>query len=423
MAESSTCTFTNDRGIELSARLTRPATTPRAVVLFAHCFTCSKDLRVERRLVRSLSAQGFAVLAFDFTGLGRSEGDFAESTFASDTEDLVAAASYLRDEIEAPSLLVGHSLGGAAVVVASAQIPEVRAITTIAAPAEPTHVTALFSDALDDIRERGSADVTIAGRTFTITSEFVEQLAEHRPRAALRDFDGALLIFHSPVDGTVGVDNAEQLYRAARHPKSFVSLDGADHLLTDQADAAYVAAVTAAWADRYLPDAAEAVDETEADESEAGEGEYGDDRVVARNDGGLRTTLRTRGFTLIADEPEAVGGTEQGPTPYEYLGAALASCTSMTLRMYANRAKLPLGTVTTTVTHDRVHATDCEECEHVDGRIDVLRRTVELTGDLDDEQRAKLLDIADRCPVHRTLEGQLEVHSRLSSPTGAPAEG
>lgn len=406
MAESSTCTFTNDRGIELSARLTRPATTPRAVALFAHCFTCSKDLRVERRLVSALSEQGFAVLAFDFTGLGRSEGDFAESTFASDAADLVAAAAYLRDEIEAPSLLVGHSLGGAAVVVASAQIPEVRAIATIAAPAEPSHVTKLFSEALDDIEDHGSADVTIAGRTFTITAEFVEQLAEHRPRATLRDFNGALLIFHSPVDETVGVDNAEQLYRAARHPKSFVSLDGADHLVTDEADAAYVAAVTAAWANRYLPDAPAADDESVS-------GGYDDAVVVAHNGGGLRTTVDTRGFTLIVDEPEPVGGTEEGPTPYEYLGAALASCTSMTLRMYADRKQLPLDAVTTTVTHDRVHASDCENCEHTEGRIDVLDRTIALTGDLDDAQRSKLADIADRCPVHRTLEGQLEVHTQL----------
>lgn len=414
MAESSTCTFTNDRGIELSARLTRPATTPRAVALFAHCFTCSKDLRVERRLVRALSDQGFAVLAFDFTGLGRSKGDFADSTFASDTADLVAAAAYLREEIEAPSLLVGHSLGGAAVAVASAEIPEVRAIATIAAPADPTHVTALFADALDEIREQGSADVTIAGRTFTITSDFVEQLAEHRPRTALRDFDGALLIFHSPVDETVGIDSAEQLYRAARHPKSFVSLDGADHLLTDEHDAAYVAAVTTAWADRYLPAADDEVDTDNGADTEPGTGDYGDNAVVAHNDGGLRTTLSTRGFSLTADEPERVGGTEQGPTPYDYLGAALASCTSMTLRMYADRAELPLDAVTTTVTHDRVHAKDCAECEHAKGRVDLLQRTIELTGDLNDEQRAKLLDIADRCPVHRTLEGQLEVHSQLA---------
>ncbi|CAN5779355.1 bifunctional alpha/beta hydrolase/OsmC family protein [soil metagenome] len=417
MAESSTCTFTNDRGIELSARLTRPATTPRAVALFAHCFTCSKDLRVERRLVSALSEQGFAVLAFDFTGLGRSKGDFAESTFASDTADLVAAASYLRDEIEAPSLLVGHSLGGAAVIVASAEIPEVLAIATIAAPADPSHVTALFTDALDDIREQGSADVTIAGRTFTITSEFVEQLAEHRPRAALRDFDGALLIFHSPIDETVGIDNAEQLYRAASHPRSFVSLDGADHLLTDEHDAAYVAAVTTAWADRYLPSAEGDTDaeHTDADDAGPAAADYGNNAVVAHNDGGLRTTLQTRGFTLTADEPESVGGTEQGPTPYDYLGAALASCTSMTLRMYADRSDLPLDAVTTTVTHDRVHAKDCAECEHAKGRVDLLKRTIELTGDLDDEQRAKLLDIADRCPVHRTLEGQLEVHTELGS--------
>ena len=417
MARSSTCTFTNARDEQLSARIEHPDGPVQATAVFAHCFTCSKDLRAARRVARALADRGIAVLSFDFAGLGSSEGDFAASTFSSDVEDLVAAAGYLADTIAAPTLLVGHSFGGAAVLTAATRIEGVEAIATIAAPADVGHVADLFSEDLDAIRERGEAEVTLAGRPFTIRSSFVDDLDEHRLTDCVASLDAALLFLHAPLDDTVGVDNARMLFEAARHPKSFVSLAGADHLLTDAADARYVAEVVAAWATRYLPTIED--DPTPADHTvpapmPRGTGSYDDDTAAATTAEGLRAQVATRGFLLQADEPESVGGTETGPTPYDYLGAALASCTSITVRMYADRKQLPLDEVTTEVSFDRVHAEDCVHCEHEDGRIELFTRTVTLQGDLDDEQREKLLSIANRCPVHRTLEGHIEVHTVLA---------
>jgi uncharacterized OsmC-like protein/pimeloyl-ACP methyl ester carboxylesterase len=400
---SSTCTFTNDRGHELSARLERPDGTPVATALFAHCFTCSKDLRVERQITRALTDQGIAVLSFDFAGLGRSGGDFADATFSCDVADLRAAAAYLGDVLWAPALLVGHSLGGTAVISAAPDIDGARAVATIAAPADPAHVEHLLDDA-GRIRREGSATVTIAGRTFTVRRSFLEDLGRQQPRVQLGRYDGALLVFHSPADEVVEIGNAEELYRAARHPKSFVSLDRADHLVSDQRDAAYLAAVTAAWASRYI---------TDGDLGRGDADSYDDNLLTATNDSGLRTTISARGFTLLADEPSSVGGTERGPTPYDYVSAGLASCTAMTLRMYASRKDWPLSSVEATVTHDRVHADDCANCEHVEGRIDLFERRLRIAGDLDEAQRAKLIEIADKCPVHRTLEGQIEIHTTV----------
>lgn len=403
MATSSTATFTNDRGQRLSARVDRPADgRSRATAVFAHCFTCSKDLPAERQLTAALTAQGLTVLSFDFAGLGRSGGDFADSSFSSDVADVIAAAGWLRDHGTAPSLLVGHSLGGTAALSAAPDIPEVRAIATIAAPADPTHMLDLLDADLDGIRAAGSAPVRIAGRTFTIRRSFIEDLERARPQQQLRRFDGALLVLHSPVDEVVEVEQASALWRAANHPKSFVSLDTADHLVTDPGDAAYVAGVVGAWAARYLPPPPR-------------HDAYDDATVVARNDrgDGLTTRVTTRGFPLATDEPATVGGSEEGPTPYDLLGAALAACTAMTIRMYADHKGLPLASVEATVTHDRVHADDCRDCEHTSGRIDRFDQTLVLTGDLDDAQRERLREIAERCPVHRTLDGQIEVHTTL----------
>ncbi len=361
MASSTTCTFPSPRGHQLSARLERPAGTPLGAAIFAHCFTCSKDLRVARQLTRALTAQGFAVLSFDFTGLGSSDGDFAESTFSADVEDLRAAADYLAEAVAPPSLLVGHSLGGAAVLSAAPNLPEVRAVVTIAAPADPAHVRRVIKGDVDAIMRDGSAPATVGGRTFTIGRSFLEDLERQEPLAAIAGFRGATLIMHSPIDQIVGIDNAEAIYRAARHPKSFISLDKADHLLADETDAEYVATVIAAWVQRYL-------DATRAAPLAADPDRYRDVGAFAVNSGGLTTHLRTRGFTLMADEPESVGGEERGPTPYDYLTLALASCTSMTLRMYGDRKGWPLDEVETVVTHQRVHADDCAECEHTSGR-------------------------------------------------------
>lgn len=416
MARSSTCTFTNARDEQLSARLEQPDGTVHATAVFAHCFTCSKDLKAARRLARALAERGIAVLSFDFAGLGSSEGDFASSTFSSDVDDLVAAAGYLTDTLMAPSLLVGHSLGGAAVLTAAARMDGIEAVATIGAPADVGHIADLFTDELDTIRERGEARVELAGRPFTIRSSFVDDLAAHRLTDCVAALDAALLILHAPLDDQVGIDNARHLFEVARHPKSFVSLADADHLLTDEADARYAAEVIAAWANRYLPEVplgAEPADATVPAPMPRGPGSYADDTAIAGTTEGLSARISTRGFLLQADEPRRVGGTETGPTPYDYLGAALASCTSMTVRMYADRKQIPLDEVVTDVSFDRLHADDCAHCEHTDGHIEQFTRRLTLRGDLDEGARATLLSIANRCPVHRTLEGQIEIRTQL----------
>ena len=416
MATSSTCTFTNARDDQLSARLEQPDGRVHATAVFAHCFTCSKDLRAARRLARALADRGIAVLSFDFAGLGSSEGDFAASTFSSDVDDLVAAAEYLGQTLAPPRLLVGHSLGGAAVLTAAGRLDGVEAVATIAAPADAGHIRHLLTDDdLDAIHEQGEAEVTLAGRSFPIRAGFLDDLRDHRLADAIAELDAALLFLHAPLDETVGVDNARILFESARHPKSFVSLAGADHLLTDEADARYAAEVIAAWAARYLPDVPlgpEPAEATTPAPMPRDAGAYDDDVAVARTTAGLAARVTTRGFLLQADEPASAGGTETGPTPYDYLGAALAACTSMTIRMYADRTDLPLEEVVSEVAFDRVHARDCEECESSDGRIQRFTRTVTLRGELDEPARAKLLSVADRCPVHRTLEGQIEIHTR-----------
>jgi uncharacterized OsmC-like protein/alpha/beta superfamily hydrolase len=400
VSASSSCTFVNARGQQLSARVDRPAHgRARATALFAHCFTCSKDLRVERQLISALTTHDVTVMSFDFAGLGRSEGDLA--AFSADVADLRAAAAWLREHETAPSLLVGHSLGGTAAVCAAPDIPEVTAVATIAAPADPAHMLGLLDADVGEIRAEGAAEVRIAGRTFTISRSFVEELERARPERQLRRFGGALLVLHSPIDEVVEVEQASILWRSATHPKSFVSLDTADHLVSDPDDAAYAAGVVGAWAARYLP--------------AAPRDRYDDATVVARNGrgDGLTTTMTTRGFTLRTDEPIDVGGGEEGPTPYDHLGAALAGCTAMTIRMYADHKGLPLTSVEARVTHDRVHADDCADCEHTVGRVDRFERTLSFDGDLDEAQRDRLREIADRCPVHRTLDGQIEVHTTV----------
>lgn len=411
---STTCTFTNDRGQELSARLERPGGPVRATAVFAHCFTCSKDLEAARRIGTALREKGFAVLSFDFTGLGSSEGEFAASTFSSDVEDLVAAAAHLEEAITAPTLLVGHSLGGAAVLAAATRLGTVTAVATIAAPADVEHVLHVIAEEdRERIQEQGEAEVTIGGRSFTVGAGFLDDVGTHALLDGVAGLDASLLLLHSPVDDTVGIDDAGELFRAARHPRSFVSLDDADHLLTDPADARYAAEVIAAWADRYLPTGPAVAGRDDASEDDVAR-TYDDRRVVATNSDGLRVDLRARGFEFIVDEPRSAGGTEQGPTPYDHVAAALASCTVLTLRMYADRKDWPLQEARAEVFHEKVHAEDCEDCEHEDGDIGLLTRTLTLTGDLDDDQRQRLLGIADRCPVHRTLEGHIEVLTELA---------
>ena len=390
--------FSNGRGDTLAARLELPAGDPTATALFAHCFTCSKDVAAASRISRGLREQGWAVLRFDFTGLGNSEGDFANTNFSSNVSDLVHAAEYLREEHEAPQLLVGHSLGGAAVLTAAAKISEVRAVATIGAPSAPQHVEHLFSDRREEIEAQGSAEVDLAGRKFRIEKQFLDDLAGQDLESLVGQLKPALLVFHSPIDQTVSVDHARALYQAAKHPKSFVSLDGADHLLTNPKDSRYVAEVLAVWAKRYV-----VPNETANAPAELDPGVV----EVVPSFGKFGHSIRAGNHTWIGDEPTSVGGDDKGPTPYDFLLAALGTCTAMTLRMYADRKEWPFEGARVLLSHDRIHAKDCEECESETGRVDRITRKIEVRGDLTEEQRARLMEIADRCPVHRTLENEI----------------
>jgi uncharacterized OsmC-like protein/alpha/beta superfamily hydrolase len=392
--------FPNGRGQTLAALLDRPPGAPRATALFAHCFTCGKDVHAARRIAEALTERGIAVLRFDFTGLGSSEGEFANTTFSSNVADLVAAADHMRRTVGAPSLLIGHSLGGAAVLAAAGDVSEARGVVTIAAPSDPSHVTGLFRDRIEEIRQKGEVDVTLAGRPFQIRREFLDDVAEQRLTARIQALRSALLIFHSPTDDIVGIDNATRIFLAARHPKSFVSLADADHLLSRRGDSAYVAHVLAAWAERYLHAAPQMPEVMQP----AGE-------VVVRETraGRFQQEITAGEHRAIADEPVSVGGLDSGFTPYELVLAGLGACTSMTLRLYAERKALPLERVTVSLTHAKIHAADCADCETNEGMLDRIERKVRLEGNLDAAQRAKLIEIAEKCPVHRTLESEIDV--------------
>ena len=397
--------FTGEGGHQLAAALDLPDREPLAYALFAHCFTCGKDVLAARRIATALAAKGIAVLRFDFTGLGSSEGDFANSTFSSNVADLVRAADHLRETRKAPAILIGHSLGGAAILAAAEKIPDAKAVVTIAAPSDPAHVTGLFRDRLDDIRTHGQVEVSLAGRPFQIKREFLDDIAEHGLMAHVTNLHKALLVMHSPTDDTVGIDNATRIFVAAKHPKSFVTLAGADHLLSGKRDAAYVADVIATWATRYLDPI---VPGPSADLAEAPR------NVVVRETraGKFQQTVSVGPHRLLADEPVAAGGDDTGPGPYDFVLAGLGACTSMTMRMYAERKSLPLERVTVTLTHSKIHAEDCAECETSTGMLDQIDRVIGMEGNLDAEQRQKLMEIADKCPVHRTLTSEIHIVTR-----------
>jgi len=376
-------------GRELTARLDTPAAAPRAHALFAHCFTCSKDSKAAAYVSQALAGHGIATLRFDFSSL----------EFTSNLEDLLAAADWLREHRAAPQILAGHSLGGAAVLAIAARIPEARAVATLGAPFDPAHVAHLVKDprAADDALE-----VSIAGRQFRVDKGFFADLAGQKPAEAIAQLRKPLLVFHSPRDAVVDIENASRIFLAAKHPKSFVSLDRADHLLTQREDAAYAAGVLAAWAARYL--------DAEAEPAEAVPGV----RVAEAGEGRFAQLVSVGRHRFRADEPASVGGDDSGPGPYDLLLAGLGACTSMTVRMYAARKGWPLERVSVDLKHDKVHAADCAECEAREGRIDRIERVLTLEGNLDDAQRAKLLEIADKCPVHRTLHSPVRVRTTLA---------
>ncbi|MBN8978351.1 MAG: OsmC family protein [Rhizobiales bacterium] len=392
--------FSGTDGQQLAATLDLPDIPPVAYALFAHCFTCGMNVLAAKRIASALAAHGIAVLRFDFTGIGASEGEFANTTFSSNVADLVRAADHLRETRMAPAILIGHSLGGAAVLAAAEHIPEAKAVVTIAAPSDPVHVTGMFKDRVEDIRREGDVEVQLAGRPFRIKREFLDDIAEQNLTTRIGKLRKALLILHSPTDNTVGIDNATHIFVAAKHPKSFISLTGADHLLNQKRDAEYVAHVVAAWVERYLDPA---VAEQPADDPPR--------RVVVQEtrDGKLQQQITIGPHRMLADEPASVGGEDTGPNPYEFLLSGLGACTSMTMRMYADRKALPLDRVTVTLSHRKIHAKDCADCETKVGMLDHIERVIAIEGDLDAEQRQRLMEIADKCPVHRTLTSEVHI--------------
>jgi uncharacterized OsmC-like protein/fermentation-respiration switch protein FrsA (DUF1100 family) len=400
--------FTGSDGQQLAAALDSPDGTVRAYALFAHCFTCGKDVLAARRIALALAEKGIAVLRFDFTGLGSSEGDFANSTFSSNVADLIRAANHLRETRKAPALLIGHSLGGAAILAAAGQIPEAKAVVTIAAPSDPSNVTGLFKDRVEDIRKLGQVEVTLAGRTFQIKREFLDDIAEQGLTTHVANLRKALLIMHSPTDDTVSIDSATRIFVAAKHPKSFVSLADANHLLSARRDANYVADVIAAWAERYI----EPIEMNDAAETGGAPR-----KVVVRETraaGKFQNTVSIGAHHLLADEPAAVGGEDTGPGPYDFLLASLGACKSITMRLYADRKSFPLERATVTLSHNKIYAKDCAECETKEGMLDQIEVAIGLEGPLDADQRRRILEIADKCPVHRTLTSEIHIVTRAA---------
>ena len=394
--------FPNQSGQNLSAWLETPEESlgTQRYAIFAHCFTCGKDIAAASRVSRALALRGIAVLRFDFTGLGNSDGDFANTNFSSNVQDLVSAAEYLTEHYAAPSLLIGHSLGGAAVLSAVSSLPSVKAVATIAAPATADHVRHLFSHAEDTLLNEGEASVRLGFREFKIRKQLLDDLNENTKADHIGKLNAALLVFHAPLDEFVSIDEAAKIYQAAKHPKSFISLDGADHLLSNKHDSEYVALTLSAWASRYLDLSTEPKSTSLPKEVAPVNGEV----LVTELDKKFLRGLYSDSHELLSDEPLNYGGSNKGPTPYDLLLMALGSCTSMTLRMYANQKKLALTDIRVRLKHERIHADDCATCGDRSGQLDRIVRYIKIEGDLTDKEKARLLEIADRCPVHRTME-------------------
>jgi putative redox protein len=396
-------TFQNKEGQSLVGRLELPIDQrPHNYAIFAHCFTCNKNLSAVKNIGKALTARGFGVLRFDFTGLGESDGDFEDTNFSGNVADLIAAADYLNENYKAPSLLIGHSLGGAAVIFAATEITSVKAIATIGAPSNPNHVQHLFKSGLEEIEASGKAIVNLSGRDFTIKKQFIDDLESKSLPDTAKNLRKAILVMHSPQDDTVGIKNAEEIYIAARHPKSFVSLDGADHLLMNKKDSIYAGEVIAGWARRYV----------EIPEDINLKSKH---QVVASLDSedSFTTAMKVGNHYLTADEPISFGGNDFGPSPYELVSAGLSACTAMTVQMYVKRKGWPLKNIEVHTSYSKTHAQDCEDCESDIAKIDTFRREIRLTGNLDEKQIARVLQIADKCPVHKTLHNEVQILTTL----------
>ncbi|MGD9057587.1 MAG: alpha/beta fold hydrolase [Desulfobacterales bacterium] len=399
--------FENKDGQVLSARLDLPVSgQPAAYALFAHCFTCSKNIKAIAHITRALNQEGIAVMRFDFTGLGESEGDFADTNFSSNVDDLIVAADFLKANYEAPKILIGHSFGGAAVLQAAARISSATAVVTVAAPADPRHVSQSLGSVTRIIQSRGEAEVSLAGRTFKLKKQFFDDLQLVNMKEILKNLNRSLLVLHSPVDETVGIENAAQIFQAARHPKSFISLDKADHLLTQQTDSLYAGAVIAAWAGKYI-------DDSDKDQPSSNKDQHQVTAQIGRSP--YVTDIMVAGHSLVADEPHSIGGGDVGPAPFDLLMASLGACKAITLRMYADRKKWPLDAVTLQLNHKKIDAADCKTCQTKEGQLDQFECEIDLAGELDDVQKKRLLQIADRCPVHRTLHSEIIVRSKLKN--------
>ncbi len=396
-------TFKNKEGQVLSGRLELPVDqNPHNFVLFAHCFTCNKNFGAGRNISRALTSMGFGVLRFDFTGLGESEGDFEDTNFSGNVEDLVAASNYLAENHKAPSILIGHSLGGSAVIFASAEMDYVEAVVTIGAPSNPKHVQHLFKSSLEEIQSNGLATVNLGGRDFTIKKQFLDDLETKSLPDVAKSLRKPLLIMHSPQDTIVGILNAEEIYHAAQHPKSFVSLYGADHLLMNKKDSLYVGQVIAGWVSRYV-----VIPENETVRTQH--------QVVASldNDNGFTTKMKVGNHYMTSDEPKTYGGNDFGPSPYEFVSAGLSACTAMTIQMYVRRKGWDVKNVEVHTSYSKQHAEDCEHCENPTAKIDVFDREIKLEGVLDEKQIKRILQIADKCPVHKTLNNKVQIKTIL----------
>jgi putative redox protein len=386
-------TFKGALGFPLSARLDTPNGEVKAYALFVHCFTCSKDFLAACHISSALTEKGIAVLRFDFTGLGSSQGEFSNTNFSSNIEDIKAAIDFLKTQDKSPQILIGHSLGGAAILRAADSVPDLKALVTINAPSDPGHLRHLFKNSLQEIESQGYTDVVVGGRTFQIQKQFIEDLEKHKSLEYLKDIHASFLIFHSPQDTIVDIENARSIFMAARHPKSFISLYDADHLLTRPNDAIYVADIIKSWVDRYLSN--ETAPSVQIDKNKV---------VVTETGGGKYTQLIQAGeHAFLVDEPIDVGGDNNGPGPYDLLLASLGACTSITMRMYADRKNIPLEGIQVTLTHKKIYNQDLTNCVEKNERLDFIQRIINLKGDLTSEQKVDLLKIAEKCPVHKTL--------------------